>query len=86
VLVLLARYGLAGRNLDLAAVAVWGVLAVIIGIGFASLLDMYVNGYTFFTAVIGEFVPAGGSDILNAVILSPILLGAWNAARTQTGR
>lgn len=86
VLVLVARYGLAGRNLDLAAIAVWGVLAVIIGIGFAALLDMYVNGYTFFTAVVGEFVPAGGSDILNAVILAPILLAAWNAARAQTGR
>ena len=86
VLVLVARYGLASRNLDVAAVAIWGVLAIIIGIGFASLLDMYVNGYTFFTAIVGEFVPAGGSDIVNAVILGPILLGAWNAARSQTGR
>ncbi len=86
VLVLIARYGLAGQNLDLAAVAVWGVLGIIVGIGFASLLDIYVNGYSLVTALVGEFVPAGGSDILNAVILGPILYGAWSAARAQTGR
>lgn len=86
VLVLAARYGLAPRNIDLAAVAVWGVLAIIVGIGFSSLLDIYVNGYSFITAFVGEFVPAGGSDILNAVILGPILWGAWSAARTQAGR
>ncbi len=86
VLVLLARYLLASRNLDLAAIAVWGTVAIVIGIGFSALLDIYVNGYSFVTAFVGEFVPAGGSDILNAVILCPILLGAWNAARAQTGR
>ncbi len=86
VLVLLARYFLAGRNLDLAAIVVWGAIGIIVGIGFASLLDIYVNGYSFVTAFVGEFVPAGGSDLLNAIILGPILLAAWNAARAQTGR
>lgn len=85
-LVLAARYLLAPRNIDAAAIAVWGTLAIIIGIGFASLLDIYVNGYSFFTAFVGEFVPAAGSNILNAVILGPILLTAWNAARSQSGR
>jgi uncharacterized membrane protein len=86
VLVLAARYLLVGRNLDLGAIAVWGTLAIVIGIGFSSMLDIWVNGYSFITAFVGEFVPAGGSDILNAVILSPILLGAYNAARAQMGR
>jgi uncharacterized membrane protein len=86
VLVLAARYLLASRNIDAAAIAVWGTLGIIIGIGFAALLDIYVNGYTFFTAFIGEFVPAAGSNIINAVILGPILLTAWNAARAQSGR
>ncbi len=86
VLVLVARYVLASQNIDLAAIAVWGTLAIVIGIGFSSLLDIYVNGYSFITAFVGEFVPAGGSDLLNAVILAPILLAAWNAARAQTGR
>ena len=86
VLVLLARYVLASRNIDLAAIAVWGTLAIVVGIGFSSMLDIYVNGYSFITAFVGEFVPAGGSDLLNAVILAPILLAAWNAARAQTGR
>jgi uncharacterized membrane protein len=80
-----ARYLLA-RNVDLAAVVVWGALAIIVGIGFAALLDIWVNGYSFFVAFVGEFVPAAGSDILFASILAPILLVAWNAARAQSGR
>ncbi len=80
-----ARYLLA-RNVDLAAAVVWATLGVIIGIGFASMLDIYINGYSFFVAFVGEFVPAAGSDILLGSILVPILLAAWNAARAQTGR
>jgi uncharacterized membrane protein len=85
ILVIAARYLLI-RNVDLAAIAVWGTLGIIVGILFASMLDIWVNGYSFFTALVGEFVPAVGSDILNAVILGPILLAAYNAARAQTGR
>ncbi len=83
-----ARYllGRVAGNTDLASIVVWGVLGIIIGIGFASMLDIYINGYSFFVAFVGEFVPAAGSNILMASILGPILLAAWEAARAQSGR
>ncbi len=80
-----ARYLLA-KNIDLAAIVVWGALGIIVGMGFASMLDIYINGYSFFVAFVGEFVPSAGSDIVMASILCPLLLAAWNAARSQSGR
>ncbi len=80
-----ARYLLA-RNVDLAAIVVWGALGVIVGMLFASMLDIYINGYSFFVAFVGEFVPAAGSNLIMTSILCPLLLAAWNAARAQSGR
>ncbi len=73
-------------SVDLAAVNLWGTLGIIVGIGFAALADIWINGYSLATAVIGEFAPAAGPNILNSMILSPILLAAYNAIRGQTGR
>ncbi len=73
-------------TIDLAAVNIWGTLGIIIGIGFASLADIWINGYSFATAIIGEFAPAAGPNILNAMILTPILLAAYQAIQARTGR
>jgi energy-coupling factor transport system substrate-specific component len=86
-LVLVAGLRFAFRNRpDLAAAQVWGALGIIIGIGFAAMADIWWNGYTFTTAFLGEFVPAGASNLINVAILLPILLSAWNAAQARTGR
>ena len=79
------RYALRGRE-ELASAEIWAALAIIVGIGFSALADIWWNGYSLTTALLGEFVPAAGSDLINALILLPILLTAWNAARAQTGR
>jgi uncharacterized membrane protein len=79
------RYLLRGRE-ELASAEVWGALGVIVGIGFASLADIWWNGYSLLTAVLGEFVPAAGSNLINGLILLPILLAAWNSAQARTGR
>jgi uncharacterized membrane protein len=71
---------------DTRAIVVWGVLANIIGIGFAAFADIFINGYTFFVAFIGEFIPAAGPNTLFAVLLAPLLYGAWRQAQAQTGR
>jgi uncharacterized membrane protein len=68
------------------ALVVWGTLGVIVGIGFASMADIWVNGYSFTTAFIGEFIPAGGPNVLFAVILTPLLYAAWKQARALAGR
>jgi len=68
------------------ALVVWGTLGVIVGMGFSSMADIWVNGYSFTTAFIGEFIPAAGPNILFAVILTPLLYAAWKQARTTAGR
>ncbi|MBE3559448.1 MAG: ECF transporter S component [Ktedonobacteraceae bacterium] len=71
------------RNIVIAEVA--GIIAVIVGIGFAAYSDILLLQYTW-AAASGNFVPAALSDIVNGVILLPILLVAYNAAIRRTGR
>ncbi len=71
---------------DIAAAVVWGALGVIVGMGFASIADIWVNGYSVATAIIGEFLPAAGTNLVFDIILVPILYAAYEAARAQTGR
>ncbi|GAB4532265.1 MAG: hypothetical protein Kow0063_12570 [Anaerolineae bacterium] len=86
VVVIGGRFVLERVNVDLAAINLWGTLGIIIGIGFAAISDIWINGYSFATAVIGEFAPAAGPNILNSMILSPILLAAYRAIQARTGR
>ena len=86
VVVIVLRYVLERVSLDLAAVNLWGTLGIIAGIGFAALSDIWINGYSFATAIIGEFAPAAGPNILNSMILTPILLAAYNAIQSRTGQ
>ncbi len=85
VIVLVARFLLRGRPM-LSAAVVWGSLGVIVGMGFASIADIWVNGYSVATALLGEFLPAAGTNLIFTVILVPILYAAWESARAQTGR
>jgi uncharacterized membrane protein len=85
VLLVGVRYLLVGRE-EIASAQVWGALGIIVGIGFAALADIPWNGYSFTTAFLGEFLPAAGSNLINALILLPILLAAWKSAQARTGR
>jgi len=84
--VIAGRFLLERASVELAAVNIWGTLGIILGIGFASIADIWINGYTFFVAMVGEFAPAAGSNILNAMILTPILLAAYQAVQVRAGR
>jgi uncharacterized membrane protein len=84
-IVVAARYVYKGAP-DMAASLVWGVLGVIVGMGFASIAGIWVNGYTPAVAILGEFLPAASSNIVFVAILTPVLLAAWQSARTQAGR
>ncbi len=68
------------------ALVVWGTLGVIVGMGFSSMADIWVNGYSFTTAFIGECIPAAGPNTLFAVVLTPLLYAAWKQARAVAGR
>jgi hypothetical protein len=86
IVVVVGRFVLERFSVDLAAINLWGTLGIIVGIGFAAISDIWINGYSFATAIIGEFAPAAGPNILNAMILAPILLAAYQAVQSRTGR
>ncbi|MFO7742479.1 MAG: ECF transporter S component [Anaerolineae bacterium] len=86
VVVIASRFVLEQFSVDLAAVNLWGTLGIIVGIGFASIADIWINGYSFATAIIGEFAPAAGPNIINSMVLTPILLAAYEAVQARTGR
>jgi uncharacterized membrane protein len=84
--VIAGRFLLERAGVELAAVNIWGTLGIILGIGFAAIADIWINGYSFVVAMVGEFAPAAGSNILNAMILTPILLAAYQAVQVRAGR
>jgi uncharacterized membrane protein len=85
VLVLAVRYFF-GSNLDIATAVTWGMLGNFIGIGFAAISDIWINGFSLPVAVVGEFIPSAGPNMLFAVILVPLLVAAFASMQRQTGR
>lgn len=85
VLVLLVRF-LFRNNVDVAAAVTWSLLGNFIGIGFAAISDIWINGFSPAVAIVGEFIPAAGPNSIFAAILVPILVGAFAAVQRQTGR
>jgi hypothetical protein len=85
VLVVLARF-LFGSNVDIGAAVTWAMLGNLIGIGFAAISDIWINGYPPVAAIVGEFIPAAGPNLIFAAVLIPLLVGAYAAMRRQTGR
>ncbi len=85
ILVLAVRF-LFGKNENIAAAVTWGMLGNIIGILFASLSDIFINGFSLAAAVVGEFLPAAGPNLIFAAILVPLLVAAYAAVQRQSGR
>jgi uncharacterized membrane protein len=75
-----------GSNEDVAAAVTWGMLGNIIGIGFASLADIWINGFSLTATIVGQFLPAAGPNMIFAAILVPLLVLAYAAVRRQSGR
>lgn len=85
ILVLLARF-LFRENINLAAAVTWGMLGNLLGIGFAAISDIWINGFSPVVAIVGEFLPAAGPNLLFAAILVPLLVVAYSAVQRQSGR
>lgn len=85
VIVLLVRF-IFGKNIDVAAAVTWSMLGNLLGIGFAAVSDIWINGYSPVVALVGEFIPAAGPNLIFAAILVPILVAAYAAVQKQTGR
>ena len=85
VLVLIVRFAF-GQNVDVAAAVTWSMLGNLIGIGFAAISDIWINGFSPAVAIVGEFLPAAGPNLIFAAILVPILVAAYAAVQRQAGR
>lgn len=85
VLVLIVRFAF-GENVDVAAAVTWSMLGNLTGIGFAAISDIWINGYSPAVAIVGEFLPAAGPNLIFAAILVPILVVAYAAVQRQVGR
>jgi uncharacterized membrane protein len=85
ILVLVVRFAFA-KNVDFGAAVTWGMLGNLIGLGFAAISDIWINGYPPAVAIVGEFLPAAGPNLIFAAILVPILVAAYASLQRQTGR
>jgi uncharacterized membrane protein len=85
ILVVIVRFVWA-KNIDIATAVTWSMLGNILGIGFAAISDIWINGFTPAAAIVGEFLPAAGPNLIFAAILVPLLVVAYAAVRKQSGR
>lgn len=75
-----------GSNEDVAAAVTWGMLGNIVGIGFAAIADIWINGFSLPATMVGQFLPAAGPNMIFAAILVPLLVLAYASVRRQSGR
>ena len=85
ILILVVRFAF-GKNENIAAAVTWGMLGNLIGLLFASLADISINGFTPVVAIVGEFLPSAGPNLIFAAILVPLLVAAYVAVQRQSGR
>ena len=85
ILVAVVRFAF-GENIDIAAAVTWGMLGNIIGLLFAAISDIWINGYPPAVAIVGEFIPSAGPNLIFAAILLPLLVLAYSSVRRQSGR
>lgn len=68
----------------LAGVSLHGTLGILVGNAFAAFAHLWINQYSLATAIIGEFAPSAGTDLLNLVVFTPLVLAAYRAVRRYT--
>ncbi|MGC1376139.1 MAG: ECF transporter S component [Anaerolineales bacterium] len=81
-LTLAVRFGFA-RNEAIATAVIWGMFGNILGIGFAAISDIWINGYSLPAAIVGEFLPAAGPNLIFTAVLLPLLVIAYHLSMQQ---
>lgn len=84
-LAMLITWGRYNTRRAIVIAEIFSAAGVVVGIGFAAYNDIWVSKLSFAGAT-SEFLPAAGSDLLNGLILLPILLVAYVAAMRRYGR
>lgn len=73
------------RDLNLVSINLWGALGIILSTFFTSLGDIWLNGFSLETALIGEYAPYTAIDLLNLVLFAPLIMAGYHAARNRLG-
>jgi energy-coupling factor transport system substrate-specific component len=72
------------RNIVIAEI--FAALGILVGMAFSSYSTIWIEKLTPLAASTTYYLPAAGTDLINGLILLPILLIAYNAAVRRTGR
>ena len=62
------------------------LVGIIVGMGLASLSEMWVSGTDFATTLAVNFTPAFITNVIWGLILVPILMVAYSAVQSRSGR
>lgn len=62
------------------------ILGAVIGMLVPSLSEIFMSGIDLATAITGYWLPAALSDVINGLILVPILMIAYDAIASRSGR
>jgi len=81
-LVLAVRFFFA-RNEAIVLAVTWGMLGNILGIGFAAISDIWINRYNLPEAVVGEFLPAAGPNLIFTAVLLPLLVVVYYLSQQE---
>jgi energy-coupling factor transport system substrate-specific component len=73
-----------GKEILLAEV--FSLIGVIVGMGLASISEMWVSGADINTVIFGNFLPAAITDAIWGLVLLPILMIAYAAVTRRSGR
>lgn len=71
---------------DIIKAVAWGLGGVVVGMLFASLMEMFTGGIDLNTALLGYFTPAVIGNAVVTIILVPILMIAFAAVASRRGR
>jgi len=62
------------------------VLGSAVGMGVAALSEMWVSGADMNTVIFANFLPAFIPDVVNGLVLVPLLMIAYAAVTQRSGR
>lgn len=71
---------------DMAVAVGFGLVGIAVGMLFASLTETFVGGIDMNTALIGYFTPAFLGNAVVTIVLLPILMAAYHAVVSRSGR
>lgn len=70
-------------RLNMISINLWGALGIILSTFLTSLADIWLNGFSAATALVGEYAPYTAIDTLNLLIFAPLIMAAYQFTRNR---